>query len=101
MNINRNNYEEYFLLYADNELSNAERKMVEVFVKENPEFREEFCMLKLTINIPEEEIKLEDKSFLFKNESSFFIDKNNYEEVLFIIMIMNFQKKKGWKLKPF
>lgn len=81
MNINRNNYEEYFLLYADNELSNAERKMVEVFVKENPEFREEFCMLKLTINIPEEEIKLEDKSFLFKNESSFFIDKNNYEEV--------------------
>ena len=81
MNINRNNYEEYFLLYADDELSKAERKMVEVFVKENPEFREEFCMLKLTINIPDDEIKLEDKSFLFKNESSFFINKNNYEEV--------------------
>ena len=81
MNINRNNYEEYFLLYADDELSKAERKMVEVFVKENPEFREEFCMLKLTINIPDEEIKLDDKSFLFKKESSFFINKNNYEEV--------------------
>lgn len=80
MNINRNNYEEYFLLYADNELSKAERKMVEIFVKENPEFREEFCMLKLTINIPDDEIKLEDKSFLFKNESAFFINKTNYEE---------------------
>jgi len=81
MNINRNNYEEYFLLYADDELSKAERKIVEVFVKENPEFREEFCMLKLTINIPDDEIKLEDKSFLFKNESSFLINKNNCEEV--------------------
>ena len=80
MDINRNNYEEYFLLYADDELSKAERKIVEVFVKENPEFREEFCMLKLTINIPDDEIKLEDKTFLFKNESFFIINKNNYEE---------------------
>jgi hypothetical protein len=79
MNINKNNYEQYFLLCADNELSNAERKMVEIFVKENPEFREEFCMLKLTINIPDDEIRLADKSFLFKNENSF-ISKNNYEE---------------------
>ena len=81
MTINRNNYEEYFLLYADNELSKAERKMVEVFVNENPEFKEEFCMLKLTINLPDEEIKLADKSFLYKNESSILINENNYEEV--------------------
>ncbi len=81
MNINRNNYEEYFLLYADNELSKAERKMVEIFVNENPEFKEEFCMLKLTINLPDEEIKLEDKSFLYKDENSFLINENNYEEI--------------------
>lgn len=80
MNINRNNYEEYFLLYADNELSNAERKMVEVFVNENPDLKEEFCMLKLTINTPDEELKLEDKSFLYKSESSFLINENNYDE---------------------
>ena len=73
MNINRNNYEEYFLLYADNELTKAERKMVEVFVKENPELKEEFCMLKLTIRLPDEDIKLEDKSFLMKKE--FLFDK--------------------------
>ncbi len=81
MNINRNNYEEYFLLYADNELSKAERKMVEIFVQENPKFKEEFCMLKLTINIPDEEVKLEDKSFLLKTESSSLINENNYEEI--------------------
>lgn len=81
MNINRNNYEEYFLLYADNELSKAERKMVEVFVNENPEFKEEFCMLKLTINLPDEDMKLDDKLFLYKSESTFLIKENNYEEV--------------------
>lgn len=84
MNINRNNYEEYFLLYADNELSKAERKMVEVFVNENPHLKEEFCMLKRTINLPDEDIKLKDKLFLYKNESSFAINKNNYEE-LFVL----------------
>ena len=81
MNINRNNYEEFFLLYADNELSPAERKMVEVFVKENPELKEEFCMLKLTISAPDQEITLTDKSFLMKKEPSL-INENNYEEVL-------------------
>lgn len=79
MNINRNNYEEYFLLYADNELTAAERKMVEVFVKENPDLREEFCMFKLTISIPED-ITLNDKSFLMKKETSF-INEENYEEI--------------------
>jgi hypothetical protein len=80
MNINKNNYEEYFLLYADNELTPAERKMVEIFVKENPELKEEFCMLKLTISSPDEDIKLTDKSFLMKKEPSL-INEKNYEEI--------------------
>lgn len=81
MNINRNNYEEYFLLYADNELSKTERKVVEIFVQENPDLKEEFSMWKLTINSPDEKVKLADKSFLIKKESSSFINEKNCEEI--------------------
>ena len=69
MNINLNNYEEYFLLYADNELSDKEKHEVENFVKQFPGFEEEFNMVKLTINFPDESVSLVDKSFLIKNET--------------------------------
>jgi hypothetical protein len=80
MNINLNNYEEYFLLYADNELPDKERHEVENFVKQFPEFEEEFNMVKLTINFPDESVSLVDKSFLLKNKTLSFINENNYEE---------------------
>jgi hypothetical protein len=80
MEINRNNYEEYFLLYADNELSPTEKKVVEIFVQENVDLKEEFLMIKMTVNSPEEDVKLTDKSFLLKKEPSF-INENNHEEV--------------------
>jgi len=80
MEINRNNYEEYFLLYADDELSPTEKKVVEIFVQENVDLREEFLMIKMTVNSPEEDVKLTDKSFLLKKEPSF-INENNHEEV--------------------
>ena len=80
MEINRNNYEEYFLLYADNELSPTEKKVVEIFLQENVDLKEEFLMIKMTINSPEEDVKLTDKSFLLKEEPSF-INENNHEEV--------------------
>ena len=83
MNINRDNYEEYFLLYADNELSKTEKKVVEIFVQENADLKEEFLMIKLTVNAPEEDVKLTDKSFLIKNEPSF-INENNYEQIFIL-----------------
>ena len=39
--INRHNYETFFILYMDNELSSEERLMVEDFVKQYPELKEE------------------------------------------------------------
>ena len=78
MNINRNNYEEYFLLYADKELSAAERNMVEMFVQQNPDLEEEFVMLQQSVLKPDISIRLEDKSILLRKDE--FINHVNYEE---------------------
>lgn len=86
MNINRNNYEEYFLLYADKELSAAEKHKVELFVQQNPDIEEEFVMLQQSVAKPETNIILENKSVLFKKEN--FINQNNYEEI-FLLYIDN------------
>jgi hypothetical protein len=83
MNINRNNYEEYFLLYADKELSAEEKSMVEMFVQQNPDLEEEFVMLQQSVVKPDNTIELKDKSFLFKKEllqQAQYINQNNYEE---------------------
>lgn len=54
MNINRNNYEEYFLLYTDNELSVADKNMVDAFVAANPDLQEELVMLQQSVVKPED-----------------------------------------------
>lgn len=80
MSINLNNYEEYFLLYIDNELSQQERMEVKAFLELHPQLNEEFHAFQITVQSPEEGINLLDKSFLLKNESSSCIDQNNFEE---------------------
>jgi len=66
-NINRYNYETYFLLYADNELSAIEKKNVDEFVQSNPELGEELVMLLQTIS-QKEDILLNNKMSLYKKE---------------------------------
>ena len=67
MNINRHNYETFFLLYADNELSASERKAVELFVQENADLETELHSI-LETKLPEEIIKFTGKGQLYKNE---------------------------------
>lgn len=68
MMINRNNYETYFLLYIDNELSDAERKAVEEFVSIHTDLQDELDQLKMVI-LPEDEINFLDKTQLFKSQA--------------------------------
>jgi hypothetical protein len=81
MNINRNNYEEYFLLYADNELTDSEKVEVIMFLKQNKDLEEEFRMIHYTISKPDVSVELADKSFLLRKNEESFINEKNYEEV--------------------
>jgi len=83
MNINRNNYEEYFLLYADKELSAEEKSLVELFVQQNPDVAKEFLILQQLVVKPDNSIQFKDKNSLLRKEAltpSQYIDENNYEE---------------------
>jgi hypothetical protein len=81
MNIDRHNYEEYFLLYIDNELNVDQKKQVEAFVSANPDLEEEFVMLQQSCLVPDDSIVFEGKEMLMKKESGP-ITINNYEQWL-------------------
>ena len=67
MRIDRNNYEEYFSLYLDKELGEADRHMVEAFLVQNPDLREEMDLLSQFRLDPETTLVFPDKSLLLRN----------------------------------
>ena len=84
--INRNNYEEYFLLYADNELDAGAKLAVENFVQQNTDLAVELKMLMQTKFAPDE-IVFNDKEILLRTEGNN-INETNYEEY-FLLYIDN------------
>jgi hypothetical protein len=64
MNISRHNYEEFFILYLDNELSIAERRMVEDFAEKNPDLKEEMDVLLQSKLVPNQNIIFKGKNEL-------------------------------------
>ena len=66
MRINRHNYEEFFILYLDNELNASDRKMVEEFVSQHPDLREELELLSQFRLQPDPELVFPDKTQLLK-----------------------------------
>lgn len=87
MSINRQNYEEYFLMYADGELSIHQRMEVEWFVQQNPDLAAELELLHQARLVPDDKIVFAYKEDLFKIPEGH-INLNNYEEY-FISFIDN------------
>ncbi len=84
MNINRHNYEEYFILYMDNELGTEEQHQVEVFVQQNPDLKEELDLLFQSKLTPDHQVVFENKDDLLHTTEDTAINMSNYEEWLIL-----------------
>ncbi len=82
MKLDRNNYEEFFLLYVDNELTAAQKKSVEQFIQENPDLAMELEILQQTVVAADDSVVFTGKDALLKKESGSLINMSNYEEYL-------------------
>ena len=101
MKIDRHNYEEYFLLYVDNELSVDQKKQVELFVKENPDLEEELVMLQRSRLIPDDKIVFNEKHLLMREENNSFINVSNYEEWLVLYVDDELNEKEKLAVEKF
>jgi hypothetical protein len=72
--ITRENYEEYFLLYVDNELPAAARSAVEQFVAANADLREEFDSLLQCRVDPDQQEVFDNKELLLQQDLVSYID---------------------------
>lgn len=84
MIINRHNYEEYFILYMDNELSSDDRRQVEEFVEKNPDLKEELELLLQYKLEPDTSIVFENKSQLIREPGNSPVNLANYTEWLLL-----------------
>jgi uncharacterized protein (UPF0333 family) len=78
MTIARHNYEEYFLMYVDNELTAEERAVVELFARHNPDLAAELDILMQTKLTADDTVMFGNKKGLLQNTDTVNID--NYEE---------------------
>lgn len=84
MLINRHNYEDYFILYLDNELDAAGNKEVEDFLAANPDLQSELDGFRQVILAPDENLVFEEKDNLLITGSA--VNVYNYQELLLTCM---------------
>jgi anti-sigma factor RsiW len=63
--INRNNYEEYFILHLDNELNAEQQQALQHFLQQNPDLKAELDLLSGTKLSVDETVVFPDKNLLF------------------------------------
>ncbi len=102
MNINRHNYEEFFLLWVDNELNVDQRREVERFVAANPDLKEELESLK-DIKLPGDAMLFDDKSSLlrFTEQKPETINEENIQYWMLMHLDRELKKEEEKKLERF
>ena len=66
--INDQNCEEYFVLYGDDELTNAEKEKVEQFVYHHPQYQAEFELIQQVKLVPDNSLSFPGKTYLYRTE---------------------------------
>lgn len=97
--INRNNYEEYFLLYADGELDAATKLEVENFIWQNRDLAVELDMLMQTKSLPED-VLFDDKDLLLRTEGDN-INETNYQEYFLLYIDNELSKTKREEVEKY
>ena len=97
MKINRHNYEEYFILYMDNELSSDDRRMVEAFVVQHPDLKEELELLQQFKLEPDTAVTYAGKEELMKMNGSSPVTLTNYDE--WLVLYIDNELTAGQKIK--
>jgi len=77
--INQKNYETYFMLYADNELSAAEREAVLLFVEDHPAYRQEFDLINKIKLTPDNSISFSHKEEIYQGIEDEGVHNYRYE----------------------
>lgn len=85
MNINRNNYEEYFILYMDNELPEDLRAEVEEFAETNPDLKAELDLL-LQTRLSPDPVGFPDKTSLYRVAAGNGINHENAEHYFLLYL---------------
>jgi hypothetical protein len=96
MKVNESTYENYFLLYIDNELTAAEKIAVETFVLTNPIYASVLQKLQQT-KLPVTEVVYEDKALLYRFEEMEAALDTSFKQSLYrkeaVIIRPNFKKQ--------
>lgn len=85
MPINRHNYEEFLLMYVDNELNLHQRMELELFIEQNPDLAAELTALQEAVLMPEPQVTFTGKESLFKQENGQVTPENCEEQFLLYI----------------